>query len=89
MHNINQEIFLFINSFAKINNFLDYLFIYWAEYSPYIFILIEILVFFTLKLKHEAMFAFYSMLIALGINKVIGLFYFHNRHIVLIFQVPL
>ena len=79
MENFNQEIFLFINSFAKINNFLDYLFIYLAEYSPYIFILIEIIVFFILKLKHEAIFAFYSMIIALGINKIIGLFYFHNR----------
>ena len=79
MENINQDIFLFINSFAKQNNFLDYLFIYWAEYSPYIFIGLEVIIFFILKLKHEAMFAFYSMLLALGINKIIGVFYFHNR----------
>jgi len=29
--------------------------------------------------RHEALLAFYSMLLALSINQIIGFFYFHNR----------
>jgi undecaprenyl-diphosphatase len=61
------------------NIFFDNLSIYIAQYSPYIFILVEILLFFIFKFKNEALYAFYSMMLALSINKIISIFYFHNR----------
>jgi len=38
-----------------------------------------LLLYFIFKKKNIAIFAFFSMVLALGINQVIGLFYFHNR----------
>jgi len=76
---INQELFLFINSFALQNEILDTAGISLAEYMPYFFIITEIYIFFILKLKDEALFAFYSMSVSLVISKIISLFYIHNR----------
>ncbi|RLA77643.1 MAG: undecaprenyl-diphosphatase [Epsilonproteobacteria bacterium] len=76
---LNQELFLFINSFALQNNILDTIAISCAEYMPYVFIVIEVYIFFILKLKDEAIFAFYSMLMGLTLSKIISLFYIHNR----------
>jgi len=76
---MNKELFLYLNSFAHYSNLLDFIVIAFAQYTPFIFIIIEIYIYFFKRLKIEAIFAFYSMLIALFINQIIGLFYFHNR----------
>jgi len=76
---INQDIFLLINNFANQNSTLDTIAIYTAKLSPFVFIAIEIILFFILKLKNEAIFAFYSMILALIFSKITSLFYYHNR----------
>ena len=76
---MNEKLFLFINSFAGHNQFLDKLGIFLAKGTPYIFILIEAFLYFIIKKKKTALFAFYSVVVALFINQIIGLFYFHNR----------
>ena len=76
---MNEKLFLLINSYAGHNHFLDKLGIFLAKGTPYIFILIEVFLYFVVKKKKEALFAFYSVIVALLINQIIGLFYFHNR----------
>jgi undecaprenyl-diphosphatase len=76
---MNKTLFLYINSFAQKSNFLDMFFITSAEIMPFIFIGIEVWLYFFANKKKEAVFAFYSMLIALLISAIIKLFYFHNR----------
>jgi len=77
--NLNQELFLLINSFANQSTSIDILAIYLAKLTPFIFIIFEMILFFILKLKNEAIFAFYSMILALTFSKVISLFYYHDR----------
>ncbi len=79
MEDINQNLFLKLNSFVGINHWIDSFGILCAEYMPILFILVEIYLFFFLKKKNIAIFAFMSMVLALGINQVVGLLYFHNR----------
>ncbi len=79
METINQNIFLYINSFALQNNTLDTVAISVAQYMPYLFIFIEIYLYFIAKYKDEAMFAFSSMLVGMFLSKFIAMFYFHNR----------
>jgi undecaprenyl-diphosphatase len=76
---MNEKLFLLINSYAGHNQFLDKLGIFLAKGTPYIFILIEAFLYFVIKKKKTALFAFYSVVVALIINQIIGLFYFHNR----------
>ena len=68
-----------INQYAGENTLLDNIAIFLAEYSPYLFIAVEVYLYFLSRKRHEALLAFYSMLLALSINQMIGLFYFHNR----------
>jgi len=77
--NLNQELFLMINSLAEKNEFLDIFMIFLAKGMLYIFILLEIYLYFIVKKKNEAIFAFYSVVVSLGLNFIISLFYFHNR----------
>ena len=76
---MNAKLFLFINQFAKQNQFLDLIAIIFAKGMPYIFILFEIYLYFILKKKNKAIFAFYSVILGLFISYIISLFYFHNR----------
>jgi undecaprenyl-diphosphatase len=75
----NQSLFLFINSYAGKNNFLDAIAVVLGNYLPFIFIGIEVYLYFVIKKREEALYAFYSMLLALLINQIIALVYFHNR----------
>jgi len=75
---MNKEIFLFINSFANKNHFLDLFMIFSAKSIPYIFILVLIYLWFNNK-KNEALFAAYSSILGIIISKSIGLIYFHPR----------
>jgi len=76
---LNQELFLKINSFAGVEPLRDFIGVALSEYTPYLFIVIEILLYFIFKKKGVAILAFISMVLALAINKIIGLIYFHNR----------
>jgi len=76
---MNQNIFLLVNSLANQNYFLDMFMIFSAKAMPYIFIVLEIYLYFIVKKKNEAIFAFYSVVVSLGLNFIISLFYFHNR----------
>lgn len=79
MEEINRSLFLKLNSFSGINSTIDFFGIMSADYMPFVFIIIEFYLFFFLKKKNIAIFAFMNMLVGLGINQIIGIFYFHNR----------
>lgn len=51
MEDINQNLFLKLNSFVGINHWIDSFGILCAEYMPILFILVEIYLFFFLKRK--------------------------------------
>ena len=76
---MNQDLFLFINQFAGKNHILDILAISLAKGMPYFFILIEIYLYFFAKKKHEAIFAFYSVILGLLISFLVSIVYVHNR----------
>jgi len=76
---MNETLFLYINSFAGNIHLLDLFFIISAKAMPYIFIGIEVWLYFVAKRKTEAIFAFYGVLVGLFINQIIGILYFHNR----------
>jgi len=78
---LNQSIFTFINRFAEKNNFLDTFMISLAEYTPYIFLVILIFYWFYLKKENKniVLYAGYSVLLGLFINRIISIFYSHNR----------
>ena len=75
---MNQKLFLFINSWAGKNHFLDLLMIGAAKLMPYLFITILLFLWFKNK-KNEALFAGYVASLGIAINYIIGFFYFHNR----------
>lgn len=79
MLSLNQEIFISINSLAGEDRLMDMIAIVIGEYLPYLFIIIEVWLYFFAKYKKEALLAFYSMLLGLGINQLIGLIYSHPR----------
>ncbi len=74
----NQDIFLKINSFSGKSHFLDSLMKIAAGYMPYIFIILLFYLWFSQR-KNEALYAGYATSLGVGINLLIGLFYFHNR----------
>ena len=76
---MNQEIFLYINSFVGKNYYLDKIGINAGEYLVYMLVALVIYMYFVLHKKNETIFAFISMIIALLINQLVGLVYFHNR----------
>jgi len=76
---MNESLFVFINSYVGKISTLDLLGVLTSQYMPYVFIAVEFYIYFGLKRKNEAIFAFYAMLIGLLLNQIIGLLYFHNR----------
>ncbi len=78
MKTLNQNIFLSINSYAGENHIVDFLMTFVAQYLPYIFIAMLFYLWFTNK-KNEALYAGYATTLGVGINLIIGLFYFHPR----------
>ena len=78
MEHLNINLFLFITSFAKTSEFLDNMMITFAEYMPYLFLIIMVYTWFTNK-KNETLYAGYTVILGLLINQVIGLFIYHNR----------
>jgi len=76
---MNRDIFLFINSFTGQSHLLDMIFISFAKGMPYLFIMIEVYLYFFAKRKNEAIYAFFSVIVALLLNQIISLLYYHNR----------
>ncbi len=75
----NTTLFLLINSYAGKSATLDFIGVMLGEYIPFFFIAVEVYLYFFAKRKTEALLAFYSVLIALLLNQIIALFYYHNR----------
>jgi len=79
MLSFNQELFLAINSYAGTSQIYDTFAIFLAKDLQYLFIAIEIWLYFFASLKEEALLAFYTMLLGLAINALIGIIYYHPR----------
>jgi len=79
MLSFNQELFLALNSYAGHSRVWDTLGIVLGEGLPYLFIAVEVWLYFFAKRKEEALLAFYAVLLGLGISKLISLIYFHPR----------
>ena len=76
--NINQQLFIYINSHIGKSHIIDLIMVLIAKFLPYIFIGLLFYLWFNNK-KNEALFAGYTTTLGVGINLLIGLFYFHNR----------
>ncbi len=77
---INITIFNVINQFAGKNILLDNIIIFFAEYLPYIFIIILLYFWFQDKeRKNIVLYATYSAIVGIVIDFIITLFYFHPR----------
>lgn len=78
---INIKIFTDINRFAGESTLLDNIAIDIAEYSPYVYIAVLFYLWFSLRIygKYSALFAGYSAIAGVLINRFITLFYFHPR----------
>ena len=78
METLNQNIFISINSNTGQNHTVDFFMTMLAQYLPYIFIGLLFYLWFTNR-KNEALYTGYATTSAVGINSIIGLFYFHPR----------
>lgn len=78
---LNQDMFLSINSIANQFYWLDNIAIASAEYLPFAFIAVLIYLWLADKQsgKESSLYAGYTVLLALSINWVIGGLYFHSR----------
>jgi len=78
---LNQGMFLSINSIANKFSWLDDIAILSAEYLPFIFIGALLYLWFTDRqgYKDNSLYAGYTVIFALTINWVIANFYFHSR----------
>lgn len=78
MEELNKQIFMFINQFVGVNQNLDFLQIIIAEFTPLIFLFFVLYLWFSNR-KYESLNAVYAVFLGLFINKIISLFYYHNR----------
>jgi len=78
LESLNQNIFLIINSYVGESVVNDFIMISLAKYTPYIFIILLVYLWFFHK-KNEALYSTYSAILGVAINFFIGLFYFHPR----------
>ena len=76
---MNQHLFLTVNALACHDARLDLLGIVLAEYTPYLFILAEVHLYFFGHRKVAAVSAFYAVIVGLGLNQIIGTIYHHHR----------
>lgn len=77
---MNAILFNIINGLAGKNSLLDAVAVFTANYSPYIFAIYLIYLWFFISWhRDKLLFAVYNVLIGLGINFIITLFYFHPR----------
>ncbi len=85
LEQLNIIFFRFINHLAGANSILDWLAIFLAQYTPYIFIIVLIYLWFkaNYNYKNIVLYATYTAILAIGLNFIISLFYFHPRPFVL------
>jgi undecaprenyl-diphosphatase len=78
---LNQGLFLSINGIANKVGWLDNLAILSAEYLPFAFIGVLLYLWFADKPagKESSLYSGYTVLLALSISWVIGIFYYHSR----------
>lgn len=85
MDSLNSDLFLAVNQLAGENAILDASAIFIAEVMPFILIgvMVSLWFFADLNKKRISFFAGYSVLLALLLSYLIGVFYFHPRPFVL------
>jgi len=81
MEQLNNHLFSAINQFAGQNKFFDYMFMFFAEAMPYIFIALVITAWFRSKeqTKRYLIGATLTSVVGIAINHVIAQVYFHPR----------
>jgi undecaprenyl-diphosphatase len=75
---LNKGLFLLINNLFLNNGFFDSINIFIALYSPFVLAALLIAIY-LLGGKNESLYAFYTSIVGLFINFIIGLFYYHPR----------
>jgi len=81
MEQLNNYLFSVINQFAGQNQFFDYIFMFFAEAMPYVFIVLVITAWFRSKekVKRYLIGATLTSVAGIAINHVIAQIYFHPR----------
>jgi undecaprenyl-diphosphatase len=79
MGNLNEKLFLMINNLANKNDLLDKVGVFLGEMGPFIFIGLIIYLYFFKKNKKEAIYATIAVILAILLNHIIEIFYFHPR----------
>lgn len=81
MEQFNESAFLLINQYAGKNSVLDYILISIAEVTPYIFILVLALLWFSGNLQKmtSSFNAGLAVLLGMATSYSIGFFYYHSR----------
>ena len=81
MEQLNNHLFAAINQFAGLNQFFDYMFMFFAEVMPYLFIVLVIAAWFRSKehTKRYLIGATVPSVVGIAINHVIAQVYFHPR----------
>lgn len=69
MEELNQTLFIKLNSLIGISE----------EYLVFLFVLVEIVLYFIVKKRDISILAFLSSMLALTFNQITGFIYFHNR----------
>ncbi|MDX2319923.1 MAG: undecaprenyl-diphosphatase [Moritella sp.] len=81
MEQLNNNLFLAINQFAGQNKFTDYIFMFFAEAMPYLFIILVIGIWFRSdeQTKRFLIGATLASVVGITINSLIAQVYFHPR----------
>ena len=75
---LNKNLFLLINNLSLSNGFFDRINIFIALYSPFLLAALLIAIYLLGK-KNESLYAFYTSIIGLTANFIIGFFHYHPR----------
>ena len=79
MGELNRLLFLSINDLAGKNKILDKIGVILGENGPFLFIGLIIFIYFIRKNKKEAIYATITVVLAILLNRVVEIFYFHPR----------
>ena len=79
LENLNQWLFLFINNLAGQSETLDKIGLLLGEEGPFIFIGLIAYIYFNKEKKKEAIYATITVVLAILLNHLVELFYFHPR----------